>query len=63
MNGSWLPQRKSSSGADGFFSNRFVLQAMETLGKALRTKTGYHVVAITGKAEGARPTLAVLERK
>ena len=35
------------SGADGFFSNRFVLQAMETLGKALRKKTGYHVVVIT----------------
>jgi len=35
------------SGSDGFFSNRFVLQAMETLGKALRKKTGYHVVVIT----------------
>jgi UDPglucose 6-dehydrogenase len=31
----------------GFFSNRFVLQAMDTLGKALRTKKGYHVVVIT----------------
>jgi UDPglucose 6-dehydrogenase len=31
----------------GFFSNRFVLQAMTTLGKALRTKQGYHVVVIT----------------
>jgi UDPglucose 6-dehydrogenase len=31
----------------GFFSNRFVLQAMATLGKALRTKKGYHVVVIT----------------
>ena len=31
----------------GFFSNRFVLQAMTTLGKALRSKTGYHVVVIT----------------
>jgi UDPglucose 6-dehydrogenase len=31
----------------GFFSNRFVLQAMETLGKALRKKNGYHVVVIT----------------
>src|SRR6476660_8301837 len=30
----------------GFFSNRFVLQAMETLGKALRRKKGYHVVVI-----------------
>lgn len=35
------------SGSDGFFSNRFVLQAMETLGKALRNKKGYHVVVIT----------------
>jgi UDPglucose 6-dehydrogenase len=31
----------------GFFSNRFVLQAMDTLGKALRKKKGYHVVVIT----------------
>ena len=31
----------------GFFSNRFVLQAMETLGRALRNKQGYHVVVIT----------------
>ncbi len=31
----------------GFFSNRFVLQAMDTLGKALRNKTGYHMVVIT----------------
>ena len=31
----------------GFFSNRFVLQAMATLGKALRGKQGYHVVVIT----------------
>jgi UDPglucose 6-dehydrogenase len=31
----------------GFFSNRFVLQAMETLGKALRNKQGYHMVVIT----------------
>jgi UDPglucose 6-dehydrogenase len=31
----------------GFFSNRFVLQAMETLGKALRNKKGYHLVVIT----------------
>ncbi len=35
------------SDATGFFSNRFVLQAMETLGKALRNKTGYHMVVIT----------------
>ena len=31
----------------GFFSNRFVLQAMETLGRALRNKKGYHMVVIT----------------
>src|SRR5882757_4855641 len=31
----------------GFFSNRFVLQAMATLGKALRRKNGYHMVVIT----------------
>ena len=31
----------------GFFSNRFVLQAMATLGKALRGKPGYHMVVIT----------------
>ncbi|HYC64337.1 MAG TPA: nucleotide sugar dehydrogenase [Reyranellaceae bacterium] len=35
------------SDSSGFFSNRFVLQAMETLGKALRKKTGYHMVVIT----------------
>jgi len=35
------------SDSTGFFSNRFVLQAMETLGKALRAKTGYHMVVIT----------------
>jgi len=35
------------SDSTGFFSNRFVLQAMETLGKALRTKAGYHMVVIT----------------
>jgi UDPglucose 6-dehydrogenase len=31
----------------GFFSNRFVLQTMETLGRALRQKKGYHMVVIT----------------
>ena len=31
----------------GFFSNSYVLQAMTTLGKALRTKKGYHLVVIT----------------
>jgi UDPglucose 6-dehydrogenase len=35
------------SGADGFFSNGFVLQAIEEIGKALRQKAGYHLVAIT----------------
>jgi UDPglucose 6-dehydrogenase len=35
------------SDSTGFFSNRFVLQAMETLGKALRNKAGYHMVVIT----------------
>jgi UDPglucose 6-dehydrogenase len=35
------------SDSTGFFSNRFVLQAMDTLGKALRNKTGYHMVVIT----------------
>ena len=31
----------------GFFSNSYVLKAMETLGKALRKKNGYHLVVIT----------------
>jgi UDPglucose 6-dehydrogenase len=35
------------SDGTGFFSNRFVLQTMETLGKALRNKKGYHMVVIT----------------
>ncbi|MDP3239326.1 MAG: NAD(P)-binding domain-containing protein, partial [Reyranella sp.] len=35
------------SDSTGFFSNRFVLQAMETLGKALKNKRGYHMVVIT----------------
>jgi UDPglucose 6-dehydrogenase len=35
------------SDSTGFFSNRFVLQAMDTLGKALRGKKGYHMVVIT----------------
>ena len=35
------------SDSTGFFSNRFVLQAMESLGKALRNKKGYHMVVIT----------------
>ena len=41
----------------GFFSNSYVLQAMATLGKALRNKKGYHLVVITstvmpGSTEG-----------
>ena len=35
------------SDSTGFFSNRFVLQAMTTLGRALRNKQGYHMVVIT----------------
>ncbi|MEA2809987.1 MAG: UDPglucose 6-dehydrogenase, partial [Rhodospirillaceae bacterium] len=35
------------SDSTGFFSNRFVLQAMGALGKALRNKKGYHMVVIT----------------
>src|SRR5689334_11317096 len=35
------------SDSTGFYSNRIVLQAMETLGKALRSKRSYHVVVIT----------------
>ncbi|HTE81698.1 MAG TPA: nucleotide sugar dehydrogenase, partial [Reyranella sp.] len=35
------------SDSTGFFSNRFVLQAMDTIGKALRNKSGYHMVVIT----------------
>lgn len=35
------------SDSSGFFSNRFVLQAMESLGRALRAKKGYHMVVIT----------------
>jgi len=31
----------------GFFSNSYVLKAMETLGRALRNKKGYHLVVIT----------------
>lgn len=35
------------SDSSGFFSNRFVLQSMETLGRAIRKKSGYHMVVIT----------------
>ena len=35
------------SDSTGVFSNRFVLQAMASLGKALRAKQGYHLVVIT----------------
>jgi UDPglucose 6-dehydrogenase len=43
--------------SDGLFSNKFVLQAVEEIGKALRNKTGYHLVAVTstvvpGSTEG-----------
>lgn len=35
------------SGPNGFFSNRFVVEAVESIGAALRRKSGYHVVSIT----------------
>ncbi len=35
------------STADGGFSNKLVLQAVEALGQALRGKSGYHLVAVT----------------
>jgi UDPglucose 6-dehydrogenase len=35
------------SGADGFFSNKFVIEAVEAIGRALRNKSGYHLVAVT----------------
>ena len=35
------------SDSSGFFSNRFVLQSMETLGRAIKKKSGYHMVVIT----------------
>jgi UDPglucose 6-dehydrogenase len=35
------------SGADGFFSNKFVIEAVEAIGRALRTKSGYHLVVVT----------------
>jgi UDPglucose 6-dehydrogenase len=35
------------TGADGAFSNRFVLSAVTEIGKALRTKDGFHNVVIT----------------
>ena len=35
------------SGADGAFSNRHVVAAVEEIGKALRDKPDYHVVSVT----------------
>ena len=35
------------SGPDGSFRNQYVISAVEQIGKALRTKDGYHVVNIT----------------
>ncbi len=35
------------SGSDRLFSNRFVIEAMEKIGHALRRKEGYHVVVVT----------------
>lgn len=35
------------SGADRFFSNKFVVDAVEQIGAALRFKTQYHVVVVT----------------
>lgn len=35
------------SGADRFFSNRFVVDAVERIGAALRSKKQYHVVVVT----------------
>jgi UDPglucose 6-dehydrogenase len=35
------------SAADGFFSNKFVIEAVERIGRALRGKPGYHLVAVT----------------
>ncbi len=35
------------SGADRFFTNKFVLEAVSQIGQALRSKSGYHLVAVT----------------
>jgi UDPglucose 6-dehydrogenase len=35
------------SGSDAFFSNKFVIEAIERIGRALRNKPGYHLVAVT----------------
>src|SRR5579883_2271736 len=35
------------SAANGHFSNRFVLEAVEAVGDALRSKDGYHLVVVT----------------
>lgn len=53
------------SGADGRFSNQYVISAVESLGKALGKKERYHVVAVTstvmpGATDG--PIREALER-
>lgn len=45
------------SGSDAMFSNRYLLSALEEIGKALSTKQGYHIVVVTstvmpGSTEG-----------
>lgn len=35
------------SGADKFFTNKFVLEAVTQIGQALRGKSGYHLVVVT----------------
>jgi len=45
------------SGPDAMFSNRYLLSALQEIGKALSTKQGYHVVVVTstvmpGSTEG-----------
>lgn len=35
------------SGANLFFSNQYVIEALERIGKALRKKSGYHCVVVT----------------
>ena len=35
------------SGPDLFFTNKFVIEAMQNIGAALRSKSGYHLVVVT----------------
>lgn len=35
------------SGADGLFTNKYILEAVKSLGAAISKKTGYHLVVIT----------------